>query len=63
MMRYVNDNELVNNSYSLTENCNLNVVEPERACDMWSSILNLEYSKACLVDSSLTGDLRVRILG
>ena len=39
-MRDVNNNKLVNISNSLTGICNLNVVEPERACDMWSSILN-----------------------
>ena len=39
-MRDVNDNKLVNNSYSLTGICNLNVMEPKRACDMRSSILN-----------------------
>ena len=40
MMRDVNDNELVSNSHSLMGICNLNMVGPERACDMWSSILN-----------------------
>ena len=40
MMRDVNDNELVSNSYSLTGICNLNVVEPQRACDIRSSIIN-----------------------
>ena len=40
MMKDVNDNELVSNLYSLMGICNLNVVELERACDMWSSILN-----------------------
>ena len=39
-MRDIIDNELVSNSYSLTGICNLNVVEPQRACDIWSSILN-----------------------
>ena len=36
----VNDNELVSNSYSLMSICNLNVVEPKRACDIQSLILN-----------------------
>ena len=39
-MRDVNENKLVSDLYSLTDICNLNVVKPERACDMWSSILN-----------------------
>ena len=56
MMRYVIDNELVSNSYSLTGICNLNVVEPERACDMWSSILNLGMPR---VQSSLFSGLKL----
>ena len=39
-MRDVNDNELVSNPYSLMGICNLNVVEPQRACDIWSLIIN-----------------------
>ena len=39
-MRDVNENKVVSDSYSLTGICNLNVVEPKRACDMRSSILN-----------------------
>ena len=39
-MRDVNDNELVSNSYSLTGIYNLNVVEPQRTCDIRSSIIN-----------------------
>ena len=40
MIRDVNDNKLISNSYSLTGICKLNVVELNRTCDKWSSILN-----------------------
>ena len=55
-MRDVNDNELVNNSYSITNIYNLNVVEPQRACDIRSSILNRGMSG---VQSSLFSGLKL----
>ena len=39
-MRDVKDNELVSNSYSLTDIYNLKALEPQRACDIQSLIIN-----------------------
>ena len=55
-MRDVNDNELISNSYLLTGIYNLNVVEPERAYDMWSLILNRGMSG---VQLSLFSELKL----
>ena len=55
-MRDVNDNELVSNSYSLASIYNLNVVEPLRACDMRSLILNRGMPE---VQSSLFSELKL----
>ena len=60
MMRDVNDNEQISCLYSLMGICNLSVLELER--DIKSRYV-LEFSQAYLVDSSLIGVLRVRILG
>ena len=66
MMRDVNDNEQISYLYSLMGIVNLSVVEPERTYDIGAQYqidVCPEVHQAYLVDSSLTGVLRVRILG